>query len=123
MKLWFMRESLTRYRSLKALAVQMTKHLCLNMLRNRGRQREGLQRLSSLSDNTTPILRYPDKDMMEQAMRIIDTLPGLQQAVLRMKHLEGLEVEEIATLTGSTPEAVRMNLSRARRKVREYFEQ
>ena len=40
---------------------------------------------------------------------------------LRMKHVDGFEVEEIAGLTGSTPEAVRMNLSRARKRVREQF--
>jgi len=38
-----------------------------------------------------------------------------------MKHVDGFEVEEIAGLTGSTPEAVRMNLSRARKRVREQF--
>ena len=35
--------------------------------------------------------------------------------------MSGFEVEEIAGLTGSTPEAVRMNLSRARKRVREQF--
>ena len=43
-------------------------------------------------------------------MRLINKLPGLQQTILRMKHVDGFEVEEIAGLTGSTPEAVRMNL-------------
>ena len=38
-----------------------------------------------------------------------------------MKHIEGFEVEEIARMTGSTPVAVRTNLSRARKKVREQF--
>ncbi|MCD8185461.1 MAG: sigma-70 region 4 domain-containing protein [Rikenellaceae bacterium] len=54
-------------------------------------------------------------------MRIVDALPELQQAVLRMRHIDELEVQEIAQLTGSNPEAVRMNLSRARRKVKEIF--
>ncbi|WP_392397115.1 hypothetical protein [Parabacteroides distasonis] len=35
--------------------------------------------------------------------------------------MDGFEVEEIAGLTGSTPEAVRMNLSRARKRVRDQF--
>jgi RNA polymerase sigma-70 factor (ECF subfamily) len=38
-----------------------------------------------------------------------------------MRHLDGLEIGEIAALTGSTPEAVRVNLSRARKRVRELF--
>jgi RNA polymerase sigma-70 factor (ECF subfamily) len=38
-----------------------------------------------------------------------------------MKHAEGMEVDDIAALIGSNPEAVRMNLSRARRRLRDAF--
>jgi len=54
-------------------------------------------------------------------MRIIDQLPEIQQNILRMKHIDGFEIEEIVGITGSKPEAVRMNLSRARKKVRDVF--
>ena len=54
-------------------------------------------------------------------MKLIDRLPGLQQAVLRMKHLDGLEVEEISEITGTSPDAVRMNLSRARKWIKKEF--
>ena len=58
---------------------------------------------------------------MKELLELIATLPDLQQAILRMKHIDGFEVEEIARLTGSTVIAVRTNLSRARKKVREQF--
>ena len=61
------------------------------------------------------------EERMEELLALISTLPNFQQAILRMKHIEGFEVEEIARLTGSTPVAVRTNLSRARKKVREQF--
>ena len=61
------------------------------------------------------------EEKMQELMKLIHALPDLQQAVLRMKHIEGFEVEEIARLTGSTPIAVRTNLSRARKRVREQF--
>ena len=69
----------------------------------------------------TPYTQLEQKDSLEHVMRLINKLPGLQQTILRMKHVDGFEVEEIAGLTGSTPEAVRMNLSRARKRVREQF--
>lgn len=62
-----------------------------------------------------------ESEEMEEVLQAITTLPDLQQAVLRMKHIEGFEVEEIARLTGSTPIAVRTNLSRARKRIREQF--
>ena len=38
-----------------------------------------------------------------------------------MKDIEGYESEEIAEITGCDIQAVRMNLSRARKRVREVF--
>ena len=53
--------------------------------------------------------------------RLIDSLPDVQQATLRMKHIDGMEVKEIAAMTGATVNAVRVNLSRARKKILSYY--
>lgn len=62
-----------------------------------------------------------DKESLEKTLSIVEQLPNLQQAILRMKHIEGLEINEIAELTGSNEGAVRTNLSRARNRVRTLF--
>jgi len=121
LKLWQMRDELNNYVSVDALSVTITKHLCLNRLKINQREREDLNGLVLIDENLSPAEQLIQKDSVAQVMRIIDRLPGLQQAVLRMKHIDGLEIEEIAALTGSAPEAVRMNLSRARKKVKEIF--
>jgi RNA polymerase sigma-70 factor (ECF subfamily) len=41
--------------------------------------------------------------------------------VLRMKHIEGMEVEEIAAAVQMSIDAVYQNLSRARRSILEQF--
>jgi RNA polymerase sigma-70 factor (ECF subfamily) len=121
-KLWHMRGELPSCNSIKALSVQITKNLCLNrMKQRRDRIRETLDGRAVLSEEPEPDVALEQKDTVEQVMRMIDGLPDLQRAILRMRHLDGLEVEEIAELTGSNPEAVRMNLSRARKKVKEQF--
>jgi RNA polymerase sigma-70 factor (ECF subfamily) len=122
MKLWYMRSELQSYNSIKALSVHITKNLCLNRIKlRRDRVEEKLDGLAVLNEDPEPDIALEQKDHVEHVMRIIDGLPELQQTILRMKHVEGLEVEEIAELTGSSPEAVRMNLSRARKKVKEQF--
>jgi RNA polymerase sigma-70 factor (ECF subfamily) len=121
LKLWYMRDELGNYNSVPALSVQITKRLCLNRIKVRPRRQEGLEAVDPVSDVLTPETRLEQKDSVMQVMRIIGQLPGLQQTILRMRHIDGIEVEEIAGLTGSTPEAVRMNLSRARKKVKETF--
>jgi RNA polymerase sigma-70 factor (ECF subfamily) len=74
------------------------------------------------SEIPTPYAQLEQKDDVEQVMKIINRLPELQQTILRMRHIEGFEIDEIAAITGSTNEAIRMNLSRARKKVKEFFE-
>ncbi|MDR1337034.1 MAG: RNA polymerase sigma factor [Tannerella sp.] len=122
MKLWRMRGELPSCDSIKALSVHITRNLCLNrMKQRRDRVRETLDGLAVLNEEPEPDVALEQKDTVEQVMRIIDGLPELQRAILRMKHVDGFEVEEIAELTGSNPDAVRMNLSRARKKVKEQF--
>jgi len=121
MKLWYMRKELHQYDSVKALSVQITKHLCLNRLKVTQRRTEDLEHISMESEILSPYTQLEQKDEVHQVMKIIDRLPELQQNVLRMRHIDGFEVDEIAEITGSKPESVRMNLSRARKKVKALF--
>ena len=122
LKLWSMRDSLHSYNSIAALSKHMTKNLCVNRLNSfsvRHRLPESLDGLIVMNEEPEPDIQLEQKDSLKHVMRIIDKLPELQQTILRMKHVEGFDVEEIAELTGSSQEAVRMNLSRARKRVRE----
>jgi RNA polymerase sigma-70 factor (ECF subfamily) len=121
LKLWYMHDELGNYNSVPALSIQITKRLCLNRIKARQRRQEGFESVNPVNDSSTPETQLEQKDSVMQVMQIIGQLPGLQQTILRMRHIDGIEVEEIARLTGSTPEAVRMNLSRARKKVKETF--
>ena len=66
-------------------------------------------------------MKLEHKDAANQVIHLMDRLPELQQKILKMKHVEGFEVEEIAELTGGNVEAVRVNLSRARKRIRELY--
>lgn len=121
LKLWFLRDRLDQYRSVDALAIVITKHLCINRLRGIRIEKVDLEQGISMGGGENPEMKLVEEENMQEILEVISTLPDLQQAVLRMKHLEGFEVEEIAHLTGSTPVAVRTNLSRARKKVKEQF--
>ena len=121
LKLWHIRGDLNKYDSVLALSMKMTKHLCLNLLKSHQRNFGGLSEVVITNEKITPHYQLEQKDNLEQVMRIIDRLPNLQQAILRMKHLDGFETEEIAEITGSSVDAVKMNLSRARKRVKEMF--
>ena len=121
MKLWYMRKELHQYDNVSALSIQITKHLCLNRVKAVQRKTVSLEHCSIESELPSPYSQLEQKDEVSHVLKIIDRLPKLQQDVLRMRHIDGLGIEEIAGITGSKPEAVRMNLSRARKKVKELF--
>jgi len=121
LKLWYMRDTLHRYDSIPAFAVTMIKNLCIDRLRVRGREvaLEYDNELRATPDN--PYLQLERMNTEQLLKKIIDSLPPLQKAIITMKDIDEYEVEEIAEVTGAQPEAVRVNLSRARKKVREEY--
>ena len=121
LKLWRLRDTLHQYDSIPAFAVTMIKNLCIDRLRVRDREVafENDYYFRDTGDN--PHLKLERLDTEKLLKKIIDNLPPLQKAIITMKDIEEYEVEEIASLTGTQPEAVRVNLSRARKKVREEY--
>lgn len=123
LKLWAMRERLEEYRSVEALALVMARRLCLNHLRGANAATGSMDAgpRTEATSGETPESELISQEETERAWRLMDSLPDAQQAVLRMKHVEGMEVGEIARVTGSSPEAVRQSLSRARRNIMKHF--
>lgn len=121
LKLWYIRDRLDGYQSVEALSVQVVKNLCLDKLRSKRMDRMPENSESILADTVTPEQLLERHDAVAIIGRLIQQLPTLQQCIIRMKDVEGYELSEIAQITGTQIESVRVNLSRARKKVREQF--
>jgi RNA polymerase sigma-70 factor (ECF subfamily) len=122
LKLWEMRAKLSEYDSVEAFAVTMTKNMCLNKLSFRQRHvREELQQIQNIGNSETAEQKLENADAVDKVKQIIETLPPLQKMIIKMRDIEDYNMDTIAEITGCTEEAVRMNLSRARKKVKEMF--
>ena len=119
LKLWNLRQKLEEYRSIEAVAMTMTHHLCMDMWRTRRPDNLPLEELQLSATTASPECLLEEKDEFRLMKEIIDCLPTLQRTIIRMKDVEGYELAEIAEITGTQVEAVRVNLSRARKKIRE----
>lgn len=118
LKLWTMRERLDEYRNPKSLAYVIVRHLSLNILRER--KRHPAVDLDSQRGLTNENLQDVD-ERYDEVLRAMDSLPSKQQIVLRLKHIERMEVDEIANIAQMSVDAVYQNLSRARRAIVEQF--
>lgn len=59
------------------------------------------------------------KDMAKLTQELISQLPDKQRLAIHMRDIEGYEIDEIANLLECDETSVRMNISRARKSVRE----
>jgi RNA polymerase sigma-70 factor (ECF subfamily) len=121
LKLWRTSDSLGKYENPAAFATTVTKNLCLDRLKVKNRQESIDETYYAWAGTDNPYLQLERKNSEEVLKEIIDNLPQLQQIIIKMKDIEEYEVEEIAEITGTKVEAVRVNLSRARKRVREEY--
>ena len=64
---------------------------------------------------------HESDERIDRMMKIIDRLPTLQQTLIRLRHMENMEMKDMAALIGSNEVAVRKALSRARQAIRDNF--
>lgn len=121
LKLWNIRQKLSEYRSIEAIAMTMTHHLCMDIWRKKRPDTLSLNEIQISNPSATPECLLEEKDEFRLMREIIDSLPTLQRTIIRMKDIEEYETGEIMEITGCSAEALRSNLSRARKKVREIY--
>lgn len=111
LKLWQLLDTLRL--PMSPLASVLVKNRCIDILR---RHRYMVEVKDSIVDE-----RQRDDDRYEAVIAIIDTLPTMQQTIMRLRHMEGMEISDIAKLTDSKETTVRKALSRARRAIKTQF--
>lgn len=121
LRLWQLRDRLDTYRSVDALARVIARNLAVDALRSRGAT-VSIDALSvDVPDSEGADAQLLDTEVRAEADTILASLAPAQQAVMRMRHTEGMEMDEIARALGTTPANVRVMLCRARARVRELF--
>lgn len=119
LKLFVMRQRLDAYRSVEALARTVVKHLSLNYMRDN-------HLTAAVDPARIAMIEETDEEQisdyrLRRTLEIIDTLPRQQSIMMRMKHVDGMETDEIARMAGCSVDAVYANLSRGRRAIVERF--
>ena len=118
-KLWERRSGLDTLRSVEAYAMSAVRNRCLDYTRSPHNRMEELVEAHDTAHEQTPYQMVEQADMAAFVRRLIERLPEQQQTVIRLRDIEGYELDEISEITGINEGAVRTNLSRARQKMRE----
>ena len=112
LKLWQMCDQLKS--PVDGLARVLVRNICLDSIRRR-KPREGIESLPPAVGSN----EKEEHERIERMMAIVEDLPDAPQTILRLRHMEGMEMKDIARLLHMEEAAVRKALSRARQAVRE----
>lgn len=119
-KLWNKRYDLKQYSSTEALAMVMTKNLSLDYLKSKRSKVATMDQARHLVNETdNPAARAEQADAIQNLQKVLKTLPEQQRMILHLRDIEQREFDEIAEITHLNLNAVRVNLSRARKSLRE----
>jgi len=119
MKLWERRGELGVVRSFEAYAMSAARNRCLDYNRSPRCRTDELNETFEATHEQTPYKSLEQADMVAFIRLLIERLPEQQQTIIRLRDIEGYELDEIAEIVGMNDSTVRANLSRARQKIRE----
>jgi RNA polymerase sigma factor (sigma-70 family) len=118
-KLWNRRDKLDEYRSVEALAMITMKNLCLDKIKARRYPVYDLENHRQFLENMPDETKVDHSDMIHKIHQAIKLLPELQQIIVHLRDIEGYEFEKIAEIVDMNENAIRVALSRARKRIRE----
>lgn len=121
LKLWERKDHLYKYNNLEALAFRMLKNLCIDRLRKIKTIQDSFYNHQPTQNQSNLSEKIELNDTLEIMEKIVAGLPETQRLVLQMKNIEGYSIKEIACLLKMETNAVYVNLSRARKKVKEQY--
>ena len=109
LRLWQLRED--DIRNAESLAKVITRNLSIDLVRRKHVMVDVDESLLEMDEE------YQNEEQVERVMNLIGQLPTMQQTVFRLRHIEGMQMADIARIAGTTEQAVRQSISRARRTI------
>lgn len=115
MKFWQKKDELSVIENVKSFAMRSVKNECLNRLKHH----EVKLGFASQTRHRSELYQIETNNMKEQILGFISQLPEKQKMVIHLKDVEEYEISEIGEMLDMEDNAVRINLMRARQKVKE----
>lgn len=119
LKLWDMKEKLAKYNNIEAVMMTMTRNRCLDKLKTKREKFGSLNEEINSHSYISPMDRTIQEDMVVHVKAFLNQLPEQQKTILHLRDVEGYEYNEIKKITGFELNYIRVNLSRARKSIRE----
>ncbi|WP_299107338.1 RNA polymerase sigma factor [uncultured Winogradskyella sp.] len=119
LKLWKNNKKIEDYKNVEAFSMTMTKNFCLDRLKSKQAQNLKIVH-SNYTDNNSSLQKQVEaKDSVDWVSKIMEDLPEQQKIIVQLRDIEEYDFAEIAKMLDMNETAIRVNLSRARKTIRE----
>lgn len=119
-KLWNQRGHLDGVSNLQAYSFTLIKNLCIDRIRKRSKQINGYmpEKIDEPPENSV----Y-SRETLRRTLMLMEQLPPKQKEILRLRVFENLEYEEIAKRMGLSQINARVQLSIARKTLKQKLQE
>lgn len=121
-RVWNKRDEWTQFGSVEAYCLVVAKNLAIDRSeRKDARTVELTSEMEQTPEASSPYDRLVDKEQMKLIHRLVSELPEKQRLIMQLRDMEGKSYKEIAVVLHLTEEQVKVNLFRARQKVKQRY--
>lgn len=118
-RVWNKREEWSQLNSIEAYCMTVARNMALDRIEKKEAHAVSLSdEMSLLPIDETPERTYEVGEQWNLVKRIIDELPEKQRTIIQLRDIEGKTYNEIAQVLELSEEQVKVNLHRARQKIR-----
>ena len=121
-RVWNKREEWTQFGSIEAYCLTVAKNLAIDRSQKKEAQNVELtHEMEEESEISGPYDQLVNNERMSIIHRLINELPEKQRLIMQLRDIEGESYKEIAKILNLTEEQVKVNLFRARQKVKQRY--
>lgn len=121
-RVWNKRDEWQQFESVEAYCLIVARNLAIDRSQKKEAQHVELTpEMAEEADTSGPYDRLVNNERMRIIHRLINELPEKQRLIMQLRDIEGESYKEIAKVLQLTEEQVKVNLFRARQKVKQRY--
>lgn len=118
-RVWNKREEWQQMDSVEAYCMAITRNLAIDRSQKMEAQNVELTpETQEMPDASVPDRQMEQDEQLSIVHRLINELPEKQRSIVQLRDIEGKSYKEIAEVLGLTEEQVKVNLFRARQRIK-----
>ncbi|MDC1105434.1 sigma-70 family RNA polymerase sigma factor [Prolixibacteraceae bacterium] len=118
LKLLISKGTLDQVDNIEAFLFRMVRNRCLDLIKVKKNKFAELENNMDCEDSDLMNL-IENREMSQVAVSLMEELPEKQRMVIYLNDVEQMTSDEIADILNMDPKTIRVNLSRARKQIRE----